>query len=411
MIAISLSPNAQIDDVFLALKVLLTPWCWIKGSAIKSLEDWSRRYFQVQAAVSFDSGRSALYAILKAAGIKPKDEVLTQAFTCVAVPNSILWTEARPVFVDVDSSGNIDINDLKKKITQRSRAIIVQHTFGVCADIEKIKTIASKHKLIVIEDCAHAFGATLRGKKIGTFGDFAFFSFGRDKVVSSVSGGMAITNSKKAAKLLRNFQKNLQLPSLAKIFTQLFHPIAFSFILPLYNVINIGKIMLIVFQKIGFLDKPVAKEEYQGERPSFLPSKLSSAQSLLALAQVRKLDVFNKKRREIAEFYTKRLSGLPIDLPQIDDGDIILRYNIQTNNASSIYSFFKEKGILLGRWYANIIDPQGVNLAKIGYTLGSCLKAEALARSSLNLPTYPKMNMTDAEKIVEIMQEYFKQKN
>lgn len=408
MIAISLSPNTESDDVFLALKVLLTPWRWVKGSAIKSLEDWFKRYFQTQAAVSFDSGRSALYAILRAAGVKPKDEVLVQAFTCVAVPNSVLWAEARPIFVDVDKSGNIDIVDLEKKITPRSRAVIVQHTFGISANMERIKKVAGKHKLIIIEDCAHAFGASVSGKKIGTLGDFAFFSFGRDKVVSSVSGGMAITNSKRAAKLLRNFQKNLQLSSLIKIFTRLFHPIAFSFILPLYNVIGIGKIMLLAFQKIGLLDKPVVKEEYQGERPPFYPRKLSCAQSLLALAQVKKLDAFNKKRRQIAEFYAKRLSGLPITLPQIGDEDIVLRYNIQTANASSTYSFFKERGVLLGRWYANIIDPKGVNFAKIGYLPGSCPKAEALARASLNLPTYPRMNMKDAEKVVEVLREYFK---
>ncbi|MBI2036264.1 aminotransferase class I/II-fold pyridoxal phosphate-dependent enzyme [Candidatus Microgenomates bacterium] len=402
MIAISLSPNAQADDVFLALKILLTPWRWMRGSAIKSLEDWFRRYFQVGYAVSFDSGRSALYALVKALGIKSNDEILMQAFTCVAVPNSIIWAGAKPIFVDVDDVGNIDIADLKKKITRRSRAIIIQHTFGISANMEKIKKVASKHKLIVIEDCAHALGATAGGKKIGTFGEAAFFSFGRDKVISSVSGGMVITNSKKTAKLLRNFQKNLQFTSLTKIFTQLFHPIAFSFILPLYNTIGIGKIILIVFQKLGFLDKPVAKEEYQGERPAFLPSKLSCAQSLLAGNQVKKLAAFNKKRRQIAEFYSKKLSSLPIKLPQFDSGDIILRYNIETGNVSSIYSFFKEKGILLGRWYANIIDPEGVNLAKIGYTPGSCPKAEALARASLNLPTYPRMN------IKETMQEYFK---
>lgn len=408
MIAIGLSPNTQLDDVFLAISVLLTPWRWFKGSAIKSLEDWFKRYFNSQFAILFDSGRSCEYAILRALGIGQGDEVLIQAFTCVAVPNSILWVKAVPVYIDIDKTGNLDVSDLEEKITDKSRAIIVQHTLGVAADIEKASQVAKKYKLILIEDCAHALGASFHGKKVGTFGDFAFFSFGRDKVISSVFGGMVVTNSKKYAKLLRGFQRNLAFPSAGWIVAQLFHPIAFLLILPLYNVVNIGKILLVIFQKLHLLSKPVAKEEKKGIRPSFYPKKLPNAQAFMVLHQVKKLSSCNAKRQEVARFYAKALQDLPITLPQIKEGDIMLRYNLQTQHASPLYQFAKERSILLGRWYSHVVDPQDVDLLAVGYRIGSCPKAEFVARQSLNLPTYPRMTLVDAGKVVEVIKEYFR---
>lgn len=407
MIAIGLSPNTQSDDVATALGVLLTPWRWFRGSTVKTLEDFFKRTFRAQFAISFDSGRSCEYTILKAIGVGNEDEVLIQPFTCVAVPNSILWNEATPVYVDIDQTGNIDVSDLERKITPRSRAIIVQHTFGISANIEAIQTLVRKHKLFLIEDCAHALGATRNGKKLGTFGDVAFFSFGRDKVISSVFGGMVITNNKKFAQAIRNFQRSLPTPSIGWVFAQLFHPVAFVFILPLYNVLSLGKALLVLFQRIGALGIPVDVIEKKGQRPSFYPRKLPSAQAILALNQLKKIEAFNKKRRKIASLYTKALHNLPITLPTYSDGDIFLRYNIQTSVAPEIYTLFRKKGILLGRWYSHIIDPVGVDLAKVGYKMGSCLKAERMAKNSLNLPTHPRMKVSDATRIVQILRAYY----
>lgn len=407
MIAIGLSPNTQRDDVITALSVLLTPWRWFRGSAVKALEDWFKRYFRAQFAISFDSGRSCEYAILKAIGIGTGDEVLIQPFTCVAVPNSILWNGGTPVYIDVDETGNIDVTELEKKITPKSRAIIVQHTFGISANIEAIQALARKHKLILIEDCAHALGATRTGKKLGTYGDISFFSFGRDKVVSCVFGGMVLTNNKKYAQVIRNFQRNLPFPLIGWVFAQLFHPVAFTFILPLYNVFSIGKALLVFLQKIGLLGTPVDITEKRGQRPSFYPRKLPNAQAIVALNQLKKLEACNKKRQKIAHLYTKALHNLPITLPPYSDGDIFLRYNIQTSVAPEIYVFFRKKGILLGRWYSHIIDPVGVELTKVGYQMGSFPKAESMARKSLNLPTYPRMQISDATKIVQVLRQYY----
>ena len=212
-IAISLSPNTQKDDVILALRLLLKPRVWIKGKETIKLENDFKKYLGCPFAFSFDSGRSSLLAILKCLGIGPGDEVLLQAFTCVAVVNPILWVGAKPVFVDIEKDGfNMDPVDLKKKITKRSKVLIVQHTFGQPARLQQILKIARNHRLLVVEDCAQALGAEYQGRKVGTFGIAAIFSFGRDKVISSVFGGMAVTSDSQLGEKLEDFQKNLKFP-------------------------------------------------------------------------------------------------------------------------------------------------------------------------------------------------------
>src|SRR3990167_7916546 len=183
MIHISLSPNAQNDDRRLAASILVQPWKWRQGNALNDFAQALKTYLGVRHhPILFNSGRSALYTLLQALNLQKDDEVLLQSFTCNAVPNPILWAGAKPVYVDMEKDGwNMDPLDLTRKITPRSRAIIVQHTFGIPADMEAIMRIAQNNKLFLIEDCAHALGAEHDGTKIGTLGDAAFFSFGRDR--------------------------------------------------------------------------------------------------------------------------------------------------------------------------------------------------------------------------------------
>src|SRR5258706_15735030 len=122
-ISISLSPNVQKDDVVLALKLLFQPWKWKKGNAIKEFENTFKEYLGVKYAFSFNSGRSSLFAILKSLNLKEGSDILLQAFTCNAVPNPILWANLNPIYVDCDNSFNIDIEDLKKKITKENKVL------------------------------------------------------------------------------------------------------------------------------------------------------------------------------------------------------------------------------------------------------------------------------------------------
>jgi dTDP-4-amino-4,6-dideoxygalactose transaminase len=405
-IAISLSPNTKKDDVLQAMIILCQPWKWKKGETVEKVEKWFQQYFSVDDAVSFNSGRSALYAILQTFNIGKDDEVLIQAFTCVAAVEPVIWAGAKPVFVDVEESLNIDPKLIESSISPKTKVIIVQHTFGVPAQINLIKKIVQKYKLILIEDCAHAFGVTVDGKKIGTFGQAAFFSFGRDKVISSVFGGMAIINGKWENGKLRKFQQKVKYPDYFWIFQQILHPVVFFIILPLYNLM-IGKIALFILLKMKLVSKPIYDEEYRGEKPSIFPAKYPNALAYLLLNQLLKLETYNRQRINIANYYFRNLLGIKdIKLPKNLNGAIYLRFNILMDNAKEVLYRAKEKGVLLGNWYRNIVDPNGVELNKIGYTQGLCPKAEKAAQMSINLPTYSRLSDHDLNYIINLIKKY-----
>jgi dTDP-4-amino-4,6-dideoxygalactose transaminase len=330
-------------------------------------------------------------AILKSLNLTPKDEVLLQAFTCVAVPNSISWANFKPTFIDIDETLNLDPQDLKKKITPHSRAVIIQHTFGYPAQIEKIKKICQEHNLFLIEDCAHSLGAKYQGHNIGTFSDAAFFSFGRDKAVSSVFGGLATTNNIAIGKSLKEFQVNLQFPSRKFILQNLLHPVLFELILPAYYFFNLGKFLLILFQRLNFLNLPVEPCEKKGQKPQGIPRKLPNAMAYLAQGQLERLNYFINHRIKIARLYQKKLQNLK-NLKTIPSPPgcqtTFLRYPILVNDPESIRKKFHSKfKTLLGNWYRPLIAPAGVDVKLIGYQKGSCPKAEEISQKILNLPT------------------------
>lgn len=412
-IAISLSPNTQEDDVWETLKVLLQPWCWKEGRACKIVEEWFNKYFGVDKVYLFNSARSALYTLLKALEIGDDDEVLVQAFTCVAVADPVIWAGAKPIFVDIDESLNINPGALEKHISDRTKAIIVQHTFGIPAQIEKIKKITQKYNLVLIEDCAHALGASYQGKKLGSFGDFAFFSFGRDKIISSVFGGGLMINGRckmQNAKLKEIYEK-LHYPSYFWILQQLLHPIAFAMILTLYDIV-IGKLLLFTLQKLHLLSKPVYREEYYGDKPNIFPAKYPNALANLLSVQLEKLEVYNQSRICKAKFYFDRLKTYKnIKLPVYYDGAIYLRFNILLDSAAQLLDLTKRHNILLGNWYRKVVDPKGVDYKKIGYKIGSCPNAEKAAKLSVNLPTYPRLTENDLQKILDAIETYGIERN
>ncbi|MCX6722444.1 MAG: DegT/DnrJ/EryC1/StrS family aminotransferase, partial [Candidatus Staskawiczbacteria bacterium] len=277
-ISISLSPNVEKDDVNLALNLVIRPWLWTrqkrsahsagqeKGKAVIELENAFKEYLGVKYAFSFNSGRSSFYAILKALELEKGSEVALQAFTCNAVPNPVLWADFTPLYIDCNLDDyNMSINDLEAKISPRTKVVVSQHTYGLPADVTKIRAICEAKSLILIEDCAHSLGSEFNNQKIGTFGKAAFFSFGRDKVISSVYGGIAVTNDDAIGKKIEELQKEFGPPSNFWILQQLLHPILLNYIiLPIYNFLDLGKIFLVLSQWFHILSKAVSWQEKQG---------------------------------------------------------------------------------------------------------------------------------------------------
>ncbi len=369
------------------------------------MESQFKNYLGVKHAFSFNSGRSALMAILVSLGLRQGDEVLVQTYTCNAAVNPILWTGLKPGYVDCNENDfNIDTDDLEKKISSQSKVVMVQHTFGLPADIDKVSEVARQNNLILIEDCAHSLGAEYRGKRVGSFGKAAFFSFGRDKVISSVYGGIAVTNDDSLAKEIKKFQDEVEYSSCCWILQQLLHPILMNWIIiPTY--VFFGKYLLVLFQYLGIMSKAVHKKEKRGERPSYFPKKMPGALAGLALNQLKKLERFNSHRREIAKLYSEGLKNTPYHLPLVfpERKNIFLRFTLKNEKAHEIIKKAWRKNIIIGDWYTVPIAPFDTKPEKVGYRQGSCPKAEKLAKATLNLPTHINISMDAAQKIINFL--------
>lgn len=424
-ISISLSPNTEKDDIFLVLKLIFKPWKWKKGDTIDILEEEFKKYLSVKHAIAFNSGRSAFLAILKSLELNESDsvfakatadkEVLLQAFTCNAAVNPIIWSGLKPVYIDCDESFNLDTEDLKKKITSKSKVLMTQHTFGLPAKMDEILEICQKNNLILIEDCAHSLGAEYKGRKVGTFGKAAFFSFGRDKIISSIYGGIAVTNNEVLAKKIRDFREKSNFPSNFWIFQQLLHPLLINFlVLPLYGFFEIGRLILLFFQKTKVLSKAVSNREKKGKKPSYFPQRLPAALSLLVLNQFKKLEKFISHQREIAHFYDENLKNFGFALPKQDSDRVYMRYSVIIKNCETdkiLKKARKLKIFLDDGWRKTPIMPPDTNQEKMKYILGSCPAAEKVAKNILNLPTHINISNENAQKIVDFLKTYGNQRN
>lgn len=411
-ISISLSPNVEKDDLKVALNLLIRPWLWKKGKGIQALEEEFAKYLGVKYAVSFNSGRSSFFAILKALELEKGSNVALQAFTCNAVPNPVLWADLEPLYIDCNADDfNMSVADLEAKITPKTRAVVIQHTFGLPADISSIKRLCEQKNLILIEDCAHSLGAEYNMQKVGTFGKASFFSFSRDKVISSVYGGMAVTNDDKIGEKLRKLQSDFGLPSSCWTMQQIWHPILLCYIiLPLYNLLNLGKILLIFSQISHVLSKAVSWKEKRGLRPDYFPKALPNALCAMALNQFTRLEKFNHKRQELARLYYENLKDTKFELSKEFENrkNIFLRFTVKHKDAHKIiYDAWHKQNILLGDWYTTPIAPFDTDLEKIKYTKGSCPNAEYLCKYVLNLPTHTNIYKKDFVKIINFLKKYF----
>lgn len=424
MIHTSLSPNTERDDIVLALKILVQPWTWrgaSSQSARKNVESVLSGILSLSSkekpmkVYTVDSGRTALFTILKAAGIGQNsqngmgdegcDEVAIQAYTCVAVPEPILWAGTKPLYIDCDDDLTMSVEDLRKKITPRTKAVVIQHTLGQPARVAELVAFAREKNLLVIEDCAHALGSDISGQAVGTFGDAAFFSFGRDKSISSVFGGAIAVPAASADFISRLTQivDAYPQPSRAWVAQQLMHPLVLTTAKATYNFFGFGKILLEIAKRLGLISKAVQAIELSGGKPTFAFHQFSPALALLAQQQLKKLDRFTAHRRACATEYVNAFKDIldsgsgsfslarQINAPEIVPGHSYLRYTITATNTDVLKKYIKKAkaaGIQLGDWYTTPVAPHGVQYEKIGYVPGSCPNAERLAQTTCNLPTH-----------------------
>ena len=270
------------EDIKAVVEVLKSDYL-TTGPKIEEFEEKFAAYVGAKYAVAVSNGTAALHAACFAAGIGPGDEVITTPLTFAASANCVLYPGGKPVFADIDpETYNISVEEIKKKITNKTAAVIPVHFTGQPCDMEEIYEIARENNLIVIEDAAHALGATYKGEKIGNcrFSDMTVFSFHPVKHITTGEGGMITTNNKELYEKLKLFRTH-----------------------------GITKEP----------DKYIRKTDeswYHEQQMLGYNYRMTDIQAALGISQLKKSDGFLNRRRDIAEIYNQELAELEwIKLP------------------------------------------------------------------------------------------------
>ena len=369
----------------------------------KKFEEKFAEYFNSKYAYCFWKGRVALSAILFALDIKEGDEIILPGFTCVVVPNAIIYCKAKPIYVDIDpKTFNIDTAKIEEKITPKTKAIILQHTFGIPAEIDPILNIAKKYNLKSIEDSAQCFGSLYNNKKTGTFADAAFFSTQWSKPFTTGIGGIAVTNNPQIADGIKKFQENcvwpthkekIRLAAELLIYDTLFGP----------RTAWIATIGYRLLSKLGIFTGSSKQQELKTEKPEYYEKRMSDLQAKIGIKKLKMIDEANQHRQEISKIYEKELNNFQSAISSSKMNIISLRYPLLVNNKKEILSKAKLGCLEIGDWFVSPIHPNTANLEAINYHWGSCPVAEEVSTHIINLPTYQKINEKIAFKIVKFI--------
>jgi len=322
---------------------------YILGEEVAAFEHEFATYVGVEHGIGVGNGTDALHLAIRALGIGAGDEVITVAHTAVATAVGIECAGARPVFVDIDPERfTIDPAQIENAITTRTRAIVPVHLYGCPADLDPILQIARAHKLKVIEDCAQAHGARYRGRRVGSFGDAACFSFYPTKNLGAIGdGGMVVTNDPEAARQVR------------------------------------------LLREYGWAERYVS-------HVSGFNTRLDELQAAILRVKLIHLDEENDRRRMLAARYTASLTGV-VRAPRVPDEveHVFHLYVIRTNSRDALATRLRDNGVLALVHYPVPIHRQPA------YASGTALAAtEQAAREILSLPMYPELTNDEADRAI-----------
>lgn len=347
-------------EIDAAMQRVVNNTSFILGKEVAEFEKNFAAFCSAQYCVGTDSGTAALHLALLICGVKPGDEVITTTHTFIATAEVISLIGAKPVLVDIDPrTYNIDPNKIEPAITPRTRAIIPVHLYGQPAEMDAILEIARKHNLRVIEDAAQAHGAEYRGKRAGTMGDVACFSFYPGKNLGAYGdAGALVTNDAALADHARMLRDH-------------------------------GRSEKYAHKLVGY-----------GYR-------LDALQAAILGAKLPHLDAWNARRRDIADYYTELLTNTDIIPPYVPPQikPVYHIYCIRTKNRDGLQKHLKERGIETGIHYPIPLHLQPV-YQNLGYNLGDFPHAEKAAREILSLPMYPELTYAQVQQIVDVVKEH-----
>lgn len=359
---------------------------------------------------TFFKGRVALYAILRAIGIKQGDEVILPGFTCVVVPNAIIYLGAKPVYVDINpDTFNIDVAKIEEKITKKTRAIIAQHTFGIPADMDKILKVAKKYNMFVIEDSCHALGAKYKDQEVGSFGDAAFFSSQWSKPITTGLGGWAVVNNQELKERMDKIYSEFEFiePKAKEIFllklqyflySKFLTPELFWFAMNSYRKLSNKGIT------IGSSDSC----ELTGEKPKDYEKKMSGWQRNLLEKKLKEIDKIILHRKWVVSLYEKYLPQIGIKTIKVSEyaEPIFLRYPVLVKDKQKLLDKAKKERIEIGDWFVSPVHPNVSDWEKVNYIKGMCQISEDICKHIINLPTHTKVRKKEVDKIVNFLEKY-----
>lgn len=376
------------------------------GPKIEEFEQKVADYIGVNYAVAIANGTAALHAACYAAGISERDEVITSPITFAASANCILYCKARPVFADVDKETyNIDPEDIERKITNKTKAIIPVDFTGQPCDLDRILEIARKHNLIIIEDAAHALGASYKGKKIGSISDMTIFSFHPVKHITTGEGGMIVTNDQKLYEKLKLFRTH----GITREESYLLHG-------------REWKSQERMEEKEQKEEKSLKEKwkrdpkDYQG--PWYYEQlelgynyRITDMQCALGISQMDRLGIFIERRKKLVKQYNKAFSDcadivIPKQLNYTESSWHLYVIQILNYNRREIFEKLREAGIGVNVHYIPVYTFPYYQ--RIGYQNVYCKNAEELYKHFISLPLYPDLTDKQQSYIIDTLKSLLK---
>jgi len=352
------------DEVQGAVAAVLPTGKYTLGPNLKRFEQEFAAYCEARHSIGISSGTAALHLALEALGVGPGDEVITVANTYIATALAISYTGATPVFVDVDpQTFNMTVELTAAKITKRTRALLPVHLYGHVVDMDPLMALAKQHGLAVLEDASHAHGARYKGRRTGSLGHMAAFSFYPGKNIGAYGDGGAITTN------------DPDLDEKARVLRY------------------VGQRLKFVHEVIGFQDR------------------LDELQAAILSVKLKRLDEWNDRRRALAAIYDEMLAETPLQLPHVADYAYHVYYSYATiapteAERNRLLAFLLERGIGGYAMYPAIVPMQGAYL-HMGYKESDFPVASGYARRVLNLPLFETLRPDEARRTAEAILAYY----
>jgi dTDP-4-amino-4,6-dideoxygalactose transaminase len=384
-------------------------------AAVARFESEFARTFRVRNAIAFPYGRSALWAFFKSLGIE-NGEVIQPAYSCVVVSHATLLSGNVPRFVDVRLDDyNMDLDQVESTINDRTRAILATHLFGYPLNIDRLQEIVEAaekrygHKIWIIQDCAHSFGAQWQGQPVCNAGDVGLFGLNISKMITSIFGGMlTIDDDALAAQVLDWRNTHFHQPGFYKTLRRILYLLA---VYPAFNEFLYGFVywlqeetpLLNMFTKAYHLDELV-------HFPPDYRERMLNVEARLGLTQLGKYDRILRLRRQHAEYYEQHLRNVPgLELPPIVSGATYSHYVIRVSERQYIMREMARRNVQLGQLIEySIPHMQAYKTYAVGDEFPNSFYCSA---HTINLPVYAQLSTSEREKVVDRLIEVMDNKN